>query len=363
MRTERLLCSACLVGALYVSKADGFGDRLSVKVLDRPGAFPAVSAGAAYDSKRGVMLIFGGVDPERASEPPGLWRCDTASGKLTKVDVSGLRPQVTTKPALAYDPKRDALFLFGGWVRQAKGPAGSLWTLSLGTEPLAWELLAESGPPPRNGCVMVLDSKHDRLLVHGGDGGPDPKRGFTPLDDLWSYDLSAGRWTQLTPTGDVPAPRWNHSGTIDSASAKLFIFGGAGYTASGLVAENDVYELDLQKTAWRRLPHDSAVPTPVEGATLTYDPVAKSLLLVGGLSLAEKGPPGTKSVWVFDLKKNHWTESPNVLRATRHEHTAIYDVRAKHHVIYGGEQAAWRGNFYAHGGALRDIVLIEINRD
>ncbi|NLG42541.1 MAG: hypothetical protein GX547_04795 [Phycisphaerae bacterium] len=305
------------------------------------------------------MFVFGGIDPERSAEP-GLLRFDTASGKVDIVAVSGERPNAIAKPALVYDAKRDALFLFGGWARGAKVPDGKLWTLALGTETPAWRLVSESGPPARNGCVMVLDSKRDRLLVHGGDGGPHPEMGFTPLDDLWSYDLAAERWTQLTPTGDVPSPRWNHSGAIDDACNKLYIFGGAGYTSSAMVVENDVYELDLAATAWRKLPHTSPAPTPVQGATLTHDPVHKVLVLVGGVSLAEKGPPGTKSVWVFDLDQNRWTETPDVIRIPRREHTAIYDARSKQHLIYGGEHVAWRGDFYARGNPLRNALLIAL---
>jgi hypothetical protein len=363
MRSDVLVSITCVLLGLSTPTTGGSQDKVSVRVLDRPDAFPAVCAGAAYDSRRGAMFIFGGTDPERSSGAPGLLRLDIGSGKVSKMEPSGDRPNVTTKPGLIYDPKRDALFLFGGWARDAKGPAGKLWTLGLGAQPPAWQVVSESGPRPRNGCVMVLDAKRDRLLVHGGDGGPDPKMGFTPLDDLWSYDLGAGRWTKLAPTGDVPPPRWNHSGAIDPGCGKLFIFGGAGYTARGIVAENDVYELDLERAAWSKLPHSGPAPAPVEGATLTYDAAGKALLLVGGVSLAEKGLPGTKSVWVFNLEQNRWTESAEVLETARREHTAVYDPRTKRHVIYGGERAVWRGNFYARGGALRDIVLIGINGD
>ncbi len=41
----------------------------------------------------------------------------------------------------------------------------------------------------REGAATVLDAKRDRLLLHGGDGGLHPTYGYTPLSDLWAYDL------------------------------------------------------------------------------------------------------------------------------------------------------------------------------
>lgn len=69
---------------------------------------------------------------------------------------------------------------------------------------------------------MVTDLSRDWLILHGGDGGPHPKEGYTPLSDLWSYDLAIGRWKRLGLVGTPADPRWYHSAAIDHDSGKMY---------------------------------------------------------------------------------------------------------------------------------------------
>ncbi len=240
--------------------------------------------------------------------------------------------------------------------------ADNLVTTLGGEKRLIWQGVdaGQQHPPARNGCVMVLDQKRDRILVHGGDGGPHPKYGFTPLNDLWAFDLSTKKWTQLKPAGQLPTARWNHSGAVDQQHGKMYVYGGAGYVDEKRVIDNDVFELDLEKLTWtRRVGHGDS-PTPVQGATMTYDPSADVLVVVGGLSLIETGPSGPKNLWLFGLKTENWVEYRDVLPTTRRGHTAIYDPRSGQHIVHGGRETKVRGHFYKPGEALSDTLKISI---
>jgi N-acetylneuraminic acid mutarotase len=75
----------------------------------RVGGPPArIGAGAAYDSKRGLMILFGGANHERALND--LWSWDGAAWK--KLAENGPEPRVMGY--IAYDAKRDRIVLFGG---------------------------------------------------------------------------------------------------------------------------------------------------------------------------------------------------------------------------------------------------------
>jgi hypothetical protein len=360
-RAVLALAASFLLLPVAVVRAQGSEYRVVVRPLAKEAPTTPIGAAATLDSKRQAMIVFGGVGPEIDGPAPTLARLDLRTGKWSPMKVTGPSPQAVGWPSLVYDAKRDALFLFGGWPGGADQPSAELWTLPLGREPSAWKCLAPVGNAPRarNGAALVLDAKRDRLLLHGGDGGPHPIYGYTPLNDLWAYDLTAEQWSRLEPTGQVPSPCWNHAAAISPAGDRMFIIGGGGYDAAGEeVTNRSGHVLDLEKLLWVGLSARGDVPPPVQGTTLTYDRDVAALVLVGGLSLAEEGEPGSTGVWVHDLKTGAWVEHERLLPTTRREHVAVYDPVAKRHVIFGGQTAQQRRNFYAKGTPLYDTLAI-----
>ena len=88
------------------------------------GPSPRTSPGAAYDSKRGVTLIFGGVDG--SGFLGDLWSWDgTEWRKLAEAPSAGPVPRATAQ--LAYDQTRDRVVLFGGRNRWPDGDLNDTW--------------------------------------------------------------------------------------------------------------------------------------------------------------------------------------------------------------------------------------------
>ncbi len=359
-----LLCFLAALTWPRVSLAQKAEFEITVARLERQAPRPLTFPDAAYDSKRHRALFFG-PDADSEGMPARLLCFDLKSERWTEPKPDGPRPNGAVGPAVAYVPRQDALYLFGGWAKGADGPSDDLWRLDLAEEEsLRWKQLESAGPGPRarNGACMAVDDAGNRLLMHGGDGGPHPTYGFIPLDDLWSYDLAENRWTRLEPSGAAPEPRWNHAATIDRERRILYVFGGAGYTAAGLVTDNEVFALDLRSLKWRRLPAKGRPPLPVEGATLTFDAPANVLLVAGGLRLAQSGSAGTTDLWCFDLKRSRWSSLKNKLGEERRDHAGVYDPLGRRHILFGGQTAVERGNYYKHGEPLSDAVSIRIGR-
>ncbi len=336
---------------------------VTIRRASRQTSSPHIGAAAAYDSLRRRVLVFGGVDPSVDAETATLVAFETASGRFSEVKVGGKAPEGLVFPSLVYDSSRDSLFVFGGWPKDGDRPNNELWKLELKGEKLRWKLLVsgDSAPPARNGSVMVFDKARDRLVLHGGDGGPHPTYGYTPLSDLWSFDLKDGKWASLAATGDVPTPRWNHSVAIDPVAGEMFIFGGTGYIGEGqVVTDDDLYSLDLVTLTWMRRKCDSPCPVSVRGASMTFDDRLRALVLVGGLTDLDAAVSGTDRVWIYSLKERQWFKDRQIFRKYRRDHVGVYDPSARAHLIHGGQTARKSGDHYQRGQPLTDTLVISL---
>jgi hypothetical protein len=97
-------------------------------------------------------------------------------------------------------------------------PAGNLWSFDLANN--QWkEITSNPRPAPRQRYGMTFDDNRNRLVLFGGVGGP-------PLNDTWEYDPASAAWTQVTPGGDSPTPRYRIEAACSSDLGTAFFFGG-----------------------------------------------------------------------------------------------------------------------------------------
>jgi hypothetical protein len=132
-----------------------------------------------YDEQRGRVVVFGGLGTAPGGQQPPLigelWEFD--GEKWTERTEPG-GPGPRHSPGVAYDTRRGLTILFGGLT--ATGFAGDTWSWD-GT---AWKQLAQTGPAPRAMGYMAYDRKHDRIVLFGGrKGWPDGD-----LNDTWEWN-------------------------------------------------------------------------------------------------------------------------------------------------------------------------------
>ena len=104
--------------------------------------------------------------------------------------------------------------------------------------------------------------------------------------------VSPYQWTQLRPTGPIPAPRYGHDAVWTGRD--LLVYGG--YKPDGSCCRDDLSAYDPKANRWRTL---SAGPARAGGG-LVWD--GKGLLLYGGTS-----PVTDSRVWRYDPGLNQWT--------------------------------------------------------
>jgi hypothetical protein len=239
--------------------------------------------GAAYDSRRQRVVVYGGLFL-------GLPDCNRDTWEW---DQQGWTKREATAPApcnhfkMTYDAARRAIVLFGGQSEQQQQLAQT-WTWD-GT---AWLEVTPAGadtapsPPSRAHFGFVYDRLHEQTLLYGGYNG----RVFS---DFWSWDGTA--WRAL-PSGG-PGSRSHLGMALDENAGALVIFGGAttASTYNSLVGETWVWTGDTWTQATGAGPSARGLPA------MAYDPQRKTILLYGGFT--QEGD--FADTWEWD--GNGWT--------------------------------------------------------
>jgi hypothetical protein len=204
---------------------------------------------------------------------------------------------------MVHDPTSGKLLLFGGQFQSSQSMVESyndLWSYTPGAN--TWTQLNPSGvlPAPRGFASMAYDPDQKVILLYGGVGLTTPFRSDMPsvsnLTDLWAYGPSANTWTKETPDGASPPFRMGGAITYDRSAQKLLLFGGRVFGSPNDTDLNDLWEYDLGSATWTELHPSGDIPGAREGAVLAYDPNTERTFLYGGFVPAEvKGPDGSKA--------------------------------------------------------------------
>jgi len=136
-----------------------------------------------FDERRDVVVLFGGMAAGTPGQPPpalgDTWEFD---GKAWKART-GPGPTARFGIGAAYDSRRGRTVLFGGVA--GAGFQGDTWAWD-GT---SWKQIATTGPEARGMGYLAYDKSRDRVVLFGGRKGyPDGD-----LNDTWEFDGSSWR--------------------------------------------------------------------------------------------------------------------------------------------------------------------------
>ncbi|MDO8630142.1 MAG: kelch repeat-containing protein, partial [Phycisphaerales bacterium] len=329
------------------------------------GPTPRAGHAMAYDSRRGVTVLFGGSDG--SGETGDTWEWDGTN--WTSRNTTG--PVARSDHALAFDSARGVSVLFGGRY-EASGYQffGDTWEWD-GTN---WTLRSDSGPGPRGAHAMAFDSTRNVTVLFGGGSGPY-YNGPT-FGDTWEWDGVI--WTPRSNGG--PSPRIGHAMAYDTLRGVSVLFGGALYDYSGETWEWDgaawriradsgpmaqswhamAYDntrgvtvlQGLWTTDWTNSlpatwewdgvqwaqqaqpcvqwsPHPPGVPQPMYGAGLVFDSARKVAVLFGQGDLYNPN-----DTWEWDGAT--WAERVVSPPPPRWDHSMAYDIARGVTVLFGG---------------------------
>src|SRR6266849_2466254 len=213
-----------------------------------------------------------------------------------------------------------------------------------------WSTLIANGAPgspaARDAHTAVYDSANNRMIVFGGEIFTSQ----TVLNDVWVLSHANGQggtasWTQLSPSGTLPAARGLHTAVYDPATNVMTIFGGFGSNGLGL---SDVWVLSHANglggtPAWTKLLPSGGPPSGGYGSSAVYDSTNNIMTVFAGANHTVTA--STNGVWTLSHANGvggtgQWTNivangapgSP----AKRESPTAVYDVANNRMIIFGG---------------------------
>jgi hypothetical protein len=277
-----------------------------------------------------------------------VWRLNNAgSGNLswTKVEPSGTPPPGGLASGTAvYDPVSNRMIVFGGNTNGG-GCTNDAYALTNangdGGTP-AWIQLSTAGGPPtaRESFTAVYDPDTNTMTIFGGTNC------YTGLDDVWVLSNANGEggtptWTQLAPAGSSPGPLSQTTAVYDSTNKIMIVFGG--YTGSGVT--NGVWTLSNANgqggtPTWTQLSPSGTLPAARSGQGGVYDQVHNRMTIYGGA--ANGSDYG--DTWVLSDANGlggspAWTQlgqSLTVYPDARGGPQAVYSPTANKMIIFGG---------------------------
>ena len=194
------------------------------------GPGPREAAGIAYDSTRERAVLFGGAQSGRMMNDTWEWN----GNEWTLLSTDG--PSARFPAGFVYDDAHHNVMLFGGHAfdNQEMTTYGDTWTWD-GT---SWVEITAEGPPPRDGADTVFLQDSRQILLFGG---AEIDSDVTLLNDTWLWD--GNQWDQVEAEG--PPVRVHPAMAFDAMRGKVVMTGGSNAPSTVL---SDTWEWDGQ--AW-----------------------------------------------------------------------------------------------------------------
>jgi hypothetical protein len=228
------------------------------------GPSARTNAAMVYDSRRHVMVLFGGVSSSGLMSDTWEWDGTTWSRRA----VDG--PAARYLHGMAYDSLRGKTVLYGG-----ASTTTSLLADTWEWDGKSWAEIGVTGPPARCKHAMAFDESRGVVLSTFGTNTDVPYITSTSFNGTWAYDGTS--WSLLS--ADQNIARYDHAIAYDPARRVIVMHGGvvARLTGSGA----DTWEWN--GSAWTQI----AAPVSLLRArhVMAYDAGRNTISVFGGSTL------------------------------------------------------------------------------
>ncbi len=305
---------------------------------------PGFGRALASDPARRALWVFGGLVAKGGAitYSDELWRADvTAPERWAKLTPTGPAPPGRHEPVGAYDPGMRRVVIFGGWSFDPADDSyhyyDDTWSVTVDS-PYVWTRLPGPGEgasaPAGRRGHVGIYNPLRRSLVIFGGFGADSTFG-----DVWELPLAGGgTWRRLEPLGDGPGARYLANAVYDAPRDRMVLFGGS----IGGQSLSDAWALSLGETPrWTRLEPDGNGPGARSYYGVAYDATRGRMLVWGGFDIDFDVIFSSYGVWALSLNGTpHWSFVPQagIQPYPATGSVATYDPARDRMVTFGGTQ-------------------------
>ncbi len=257
----------------------------------------------AYDSARGVTVLFGGLS--ETIELYDTWEWDGAQWRY--VFAEGPRP--LRGHAMAFDSRRGVTVLFGG--RYRNNTTAGIWEW----DGQFWANRGRVGPVKRWGHAMVFDERRGVTVLFGGTDWIDGE--LVAYSDTWEWDGT--NWTQVSDTGPPGLAR--HAMAYDSERGVTVLYAGEKLNGRYWQKTRDTWEWDGSN--WTLRATDG--PLNEAGHAMTYHAAGHAVIMRGA-----EWP----STWAWNGER--WRLLTTSGPSRRFDFSMCYDSQRQRTVLFGG---------------------------
>jgi Galactose oxidase, central domain len=215
-----------------------------------------------------LTFLFGGWQDDFGRTSDTWWWDDAASSWSTTSD-DGDQPGPRRLAAMAFDPIRNEIILFGG---DTGTNSVGFACASLDPTTKKWKILSPATvPPARANHSMVFDASTGRIVMFGGRNGAG-----VPKSDTWEWDGATRNWTKISDSTPVLGARTGVGMVYDERRQKTVLFGGRN-TLGDLA---DTWEYDGLTKTWTRILESG--PPPRANHAMAYDSARGHVVVYAG---------------------------------------------------------------------------------
>ena len=284
------------------------------------------SSSMVYDSTHDCIILFGGNERYQSIlfGPDPDMKDDTWIYNFTDNSWTNMNP--LTKPSardghsMVYDTKNYQVILFGGWDKNLYDNSDT-WIYDYSSN--SWtNMNPTTKPNAREDHSMIYDSKHECVILFGGQVGKDVDNSW------WFYDYSSNVWTRAI---SVPIPRSRHSMAYDSTHNQVILFGGFDYNGN-LNGETWIYT--YSNNSWINM-NPLTNPSARAGHYMVYDSTHDHVILFGGY---DGNGQDNDETWIYTYSNNSWKNmNPLIRPSKREDYSMVYDSTHDHVILFGGD--------------------------